>query len=205
MAHTPQTSPQRPSARQRLLRAADQLFYTRGINATGVDAVLTEADVARTTLYKHFGGKAGLISTYLQDRDARWRADLDTAIDAAGPDPIARILAVFDALALWVSDPQFRGCSFVNAAAELAVHEHPARQVAIGHKQTLRARITELVNDAELPDPDRITDQLMLLFEGAVTATAMHSVDDAVRTARTTARQLCRLGQHAKNDPGSAQ
>lgn len=185
----PGTDPSSP--RQRLLEAADRLFYTRGINATGVDAVIAEADVARMTLYKHFGGKAGLVATYLEERDARWRGDLEAAIAAAGDDPVARLLAIFDALALWVSDPRFRGCSFVNAAAEVTDHDHPARQVALRHKQTMRDRMTELAASADLVQPSRVVDQLMLLFEGAVTATAVHSVDDAVSAARATAEQLC--------------
>lgn len=183
----------RPSARQRLLGAADRLFYSRGINATGVDAVITEADVARMTLYKQFGGKAELVSAYLQDRDARWRVDLEDAIDAAGPDPVARLLAIFDALALWVSDPHFRGCSFVNAATEVPQDDHPARVVALAHKRALRTRVTELVEAAGFSQPERIIDHVMLLFEGAVTATAMHSVDDAVGVARATVQQLCEL------------
>lgn len=181
----------RPSARQRLLAAADRLFYTRGINTTGVDAVIADADVARMTLYNQFGGKAGLVATYLQERDTRWRDDLEIAIDAAGPDPVAQLLAVFDALALWVSDPGFRGCSFVNAATELTDEDHPARDVALAHKQALRERVTELVDAVASDQPDRLVDQIMLLFEGAVTATAMHSVEDAVSTARTAAEQLC--------------
>lgn len=184
---------ERPSARQRLLGAADRLFYSRGINATGVDAVIAEADVARMTLYKQFGGKAELVAAYLQDRDARWRVDLEEAIDAAGPDPVARLLAVFDALGLWVSDPHFRGCSFVNAATEVPQDDHPAREVALAHKRALRARITQLIEALGLEQPERVTDQVMLLFEGAVTATAMHSVEDAIGAARATAEQLCEL------------
>lgn len=179
-----------PGARRRLLAAADRLFYTHGINATGVDAVISKAAVARMTLYNQFGGKAGLVTTYLQERDARWRADLEQAIAAAGSDPTARLLAVFDALAAWVADPYFRGCSFVNAAAEVTDLDHPARQVALGHKQTLRHRVTELAKDAGYAQPARIADQVMLLFEGAVTAAAVGSVNNAVRTARTTAHRL---------------
>lgn len=181
----------RANARQRLLAAADRLFYTGGINSTGVDAVITEADVARMTLYKQFGGKAGLVTTYLEERDARWRADLEDAIAAAGADPVARLLAVFDALALWVSEPRFRGCSFVNAAVEVADDDHPARRVALRHKRALRARLRELAAAAEFTRPEEIVDQLMLLFEGAITTAAVHTVEDAVGTARATAEQLC--------------
>lgn len=194
MSATAQSANDRSGVRARLLAAADRLFYRQGINATGVDAVIAEADVARMTLYKQFGGKAGLVAAYLEERDARWRADLEAAIAAAGSDPVARLLAVFDALALWVSDPHFRGCSFANTAAEVAEDEHPARRVALAHKQALRERLSELAAATDLPHPEQVVDQLMLLLEGAVTATAVHSVENAVSAARATAEQLLARG-----------
>ena len=177
------------SARQRLLRAADRLFYAQGINATGVDSVVAEADVARMTLYKHFGGKDGLVAAYLEERDARWRRDLEEAI-AAAADALGQLLAVFDVLALWVADPQFRGCAFANAAAEIAAEGHPARRVALGHKQALRQRLGGLASAAGFEDPDRVVDQLMLLIEGAIVATALRSVDEPVASARNAAHQM---------------
>lgn len=180
----------RRGTRRRLLGAADRLFYTEGINATGVDAVVAEAGVARMSLYNHFGGKAGLVASYLEERDARWRADLEQAIEAAGSDPTARLLAVFDAVGQWVADRGFRGCGFANAVAELADPDHPARQVAARQRQVLRERLFQLAVAAGLAEPERLADQLMVLCEGCLTAAAVGSVDDAVETARATACQL---------------
>lgn len=184
-----------PQPRDRLLDAADRLFYERGINATGVDAVIAMADVARMTLYKQFGGKAGLVTAYLEARDARWRADLERAVAAAGDDPIARVLAVFDALEQWMLDTQFRGCSFANAAAELADIDHPARAVISGHKQALRRRLAALVRDTGAADPEGIADELLVVFEGALATAALDSIDHPTATAKAIAHQLVTRAQ----------
>ncbi|MFJ2706436.1 TetR/AcrR family transcriptional regulator [Streptomyces sp. NPDC087428] len=178
------------SARSRLLDAADQLFYAHGINATGVDAVIEAAQVARMTFYRHFGGKDALVAAYLQARDTRWRATMEECISAAGDDPDARLLAVFDALRLWHGDPRFRGCSFANAAAELTAPGHPARAVVTDHKQALRARVTTLARATGHPAPARLVNQLLLLFEGATTTQALGTVSNAVDEARAIAKDL---------------
>lgn len=183
------------SARTRLLDAADQLFYAQGINATGVDAVIGTAEVARMTFYRHFGGKDALVAAYLQARDARWRATVEESVAAAGEAPAARLLAVFDALRVWNADPRFRGCSFANAAAELTAPGHPGRLVVAAHKQALRERVAELAGATGHPAPGRLTDQLLLLFEGATTTQALGTVHEAVDVARALAEEL--VGQPA--------
>lgn len=180
----------RPAARRRLLDAADELFYTHGINATGVDSVIAAADVARMTFYRHFRGKDDLVAAYLEGRDLRWRATMEDAITAAGDDPRARLLAVFDALRIWHSDPRFRGCSFANAVAELSATEHPARAVVSSHKQALRDHLSESAHATSHHDPDLLVDQLMMLFEGATTTQALGTVSNAVDKAHTTAERL---------------
>lgn len=182
------------SARQRLLNAADELFYTHGINATGVDAVITAADVARMTFYRHFHGKDDLVTAYLEGRDVRWRATLEDAITNAGDDPRARLLAFFDALKTWHADPRFRGCSFANAAAELSAPDHPARAVVTAHKHAVRHRMTEIADNVPHTAPHLLVDQLMMLFEGATTTHALGTVTHAVDKARMTAAQLVYAG-----------
>lgn len=105
-------------------------------------------------------------------------------------DPDARLLAVFDALRTWHADPRFRGCSFANAAAELTTPDHPARAVVTAHKQALRVRITELAGATAHPAPDRLTDQLLLLIEGATTTQALGTVSNAVDEAQAMAKDL---------------
>lgn len=180
----------RPPARRRLLDAADRLFYTHGINATGVDTVIEAAGVARMSFYNNFRSKDALIAAYLEGRDIRWRTTLEQQITAAGDDPRDQLLAVFDALRIWHTDPRFRGCSFANATAELADHDHPARTVVTDHKTALRDRMTGLAHATGHPHPDQLVDQLLILFEGATTTQALGTVTNAVDTAHTTAHTL---------------
>lgn len=194
MDSPPDDDQQPHSARQRLLNAADELFYTHGINATGIDAVITAADVARMTFYRHFQGKDELVTAYLEGRDVRWRATLEDAITTAGDDSRARLLAFFDALKTWHADPRFRGCPFANAAAELAGHDHPARAVVTAHKQALHQRMTEIANTIPHTAPHLLVDQLMMLFEGATTTHALETVTHAAAKARMTAAQLVYAG-----------
>ncbi|MBX6768095.1 MAG: TetR/AcrR family transcriptional regulator, partial [Actinomadura rubrobrunea] len=150
-----------------MLQAADRLFYADGINATGVDGVIEAAGVARMTFYKHFKGKDGLILAYLNGREVRWQALLDRCVRDAGDDPRTRLLAVFDALKEWASSQsRYRGCSFVNAMAELADPDHPARTLVTSYKRALRDRIFELAQATGAADPELLTDQLLLLYEG---------------------------------------
>lgn len=178
------------SARRRLLDAADELFYTHGINATGVDAVISAADVARMTFYRHFGSKGDLVASYLEGRDIRWRATLEQAIARADHEPRAQLLAMFDALKVWHSDPRYRGCAFANAAAELSEPEHPARAVVTAHKHSLHDRLSELAHRTTHPEPGLLAEQLMMLVEGATTAQALGIVEDAADKARATAELL---------------
>lgn len=182
------------SARRRLLDAAEELFYTEGINTTGVNAVIAAADVARMTFYHHFHGKDELVAAYLEGRDIRWRTTMEHVLSDAGDDPRARLLAVFDALRIWHEDPRYRGCSFANAAAELSDAGHPARAVVRAHKDALRARMSDLARAAGRTDPDLLVDQLLMLFEGATTTQALGTVSGAVDKARATAEQLIYSG-----------
>ncbi|WP_018653160.1 TetR/AcrR family transcriptional regulator [Actinomadura flavalba] len=179
------------SPRRRILNAADDLFYTQGINATGVDRVIDTAGVARMTFYKHFGSKENLILAYLEGREVRWQARLDQCVKDAGDDPGARLLAVFDALRGWATSfSRFRGCSFVNAMAELADPDHPARTLVTSYKRDLRDTVRALAGATTAADPDLLTDQLLLVYEGAISTHSLGTVEDAVDRAHTTARHL---------------
>lgn len=182
------------AARQRLLDAADRLFYAHGINATGVDAVLAAAEVADMTFHRHFRGKDDLVAAYLEGRDIRWRTTLEETISRAGGDARSQLLAFFDALGTWHSDPRFRGCAFANAAAELAGPDHPARAVVDAHKRSIRQRMSEIADRTPHTAPNLLVDQLLMLFEGATTTHALDTVTHAVDKARMTAAALIYAG-----------
>src|SRR3984957_20403948 len=116
------------SPRERLLAACDELFYRDGVQSTGIDAVIEKAGVAKGSLYYIFGGKDELVAAYLRGRLEKWRQRVEAA--QAGPDDQdQKILSIFDAIGDYVSSPEFRGCPFHNAAAELPGGE--SQQLAI--------------------------------------------------------------------------
>lgn len=184
---SPQTQ---PSARERLLAAADELFYAHGINATGVDAVVERAGVALATLYNQFGGKDQLVAAYLDERDRRWRANWEDAI-AAATTPQGRLLAVFDALeAWWHHEGHYRGCAHVDAATEITDPDHPATAAPARHKAHLHQRLAELAADAGAAEPDQTAADLVILYEGAISALLFGLVADPLTRARRLAADL---------------
>src|SRR4030088_3485972 len=108
---------ERPSARNRLLAAADELFYSEGVHVVGVDRIVERAGVAKASLYNTFGSKEELVRAYLEKRHAGTTARLNAAVERQH-DPRARLLAVFAAQAEFFTQPDFRGCAFSAATAE---------------------------------------------------------------------------------------
>lgn len=172
----------------RILDAAERLFYQRGIQAVGIDAVVTEAGVATKTLYSCFGSKDGLVNAYLRRRDRRWMDWLGQAVAAAAPGP-DRVSAVFDALGRWFADPAFNGCAFINVAGELAASP-TARAVARDHKEALRALLREVAGGCRVGDPGNLADWLMLLVEGAIVTAHVDGDSQAALRARAAAAAL---------------
>ena len=167
-------------AGERLLRAASELFYRRGIRAVGVDLIAETAGTTKKTLYDRFGTKDELVALYLRGRARRWQAHLFAHLHDAGPEGP---LAVFDALAAWLRE-QDRGCAFVNAHAEVGGTGHPAEAVIRAEKDWMRRVLVALAGD------ERLGAALHLLYEGA---TVLHTAGgrvDAVATARDTAAGL---------------
>ncbi|MCX4819306.1 TetR family transcriptional regulator [Streptomyces sp. NBC_01142] len=135
-----------PGAR-RALEAASRLFYERGIHAVGVDLIAAEAGVTKKTLYDRFGSKEQLVVEYLAARDEGWRAFLAERLDTAGPSAAERVLAVFDASRDWADEHSTRGCSMVNAHAEISDPHHPAYAIITGQKAWMLGLFTDLVRE----------------------------------------------------------
>ena len=189
------TQGSRPPVRQRILDAADELFYAEGIASTGVDAVLERAGVAIGSLYSHFGGKDGLVLAYLQAREDRWREVWDAEVERHD-DQRERVLAVFDAQTRWLGTTRCdHGCAHASAIAQLGDGD-PARDAALGHKRAVRMRLRGLVqqvDDCALLSPAdlvELVDDLVLLHEGAMVALAVGHVADPVGRARRLAAAL---------------
>ncbi|MEU8303788.1 helix-turn-helix domain-containing protein [Actinomadura sp. NPDC048955] len=174
--------PLTPAAR-RVLQTASELFYERGIGSVGMELIAAEAGVTKKTVYDRFGSKDALILAYLRARDERWRAFTTGRIaEAAGARE--RVLATFDALGEWLATESGRGCSMVNACAELPDPSHPVHGVAAEQKAWVRALYADLVGDGALAD------QLLILHEGAVVAFSVAGVRGAAAAAHAAAEAI---------------
>jgi AcrR family transcriptional regulator len=164
-------------ARERLLDAAEELFYERGIAATGVDAVLKRAHVAPATLYAHFAGKDHLVAAYLHRRHERWRATWDEVLQRCGDDPDKRALSVFDALETFHRQQEpTRGCAFLAASVEVTDPKHPAHQWLAADTHLLDDRLHALAADTGAADPGALATELFLLYDGALAARTRRAI-----------------------------
>jgi AcrR family transcriptional regulator len=165
-------------------------FYRHGIRAVGVDAVVSEAGVAKATLYRHFRSKDDLVVAFLRRRDLRWREWLSDAVERLAPQATDRPLAVFDALGEWFASDDFRGCAFINAASEIADPGHPARAVVEDHKRLLGEYLAGLLRDAGATDPAADAGALLLLVEGAIVSALIEKDAGPAGRARTAAARI---------------
>jgi AcrR family transcriptional regulator len=178
----------RPSPRERLLEAADELFYADGVHSVGIDRVLERADVARASLYGTFGSKDELIRAYLDRRMDTMQARLRAAADAYD-DPRQRLLSVFDAQAVTFAQPGYRGCAFNRASAE-AQPDSAAYEVPRIYRHWLRGYLTDLSAAAGAAEPDVLARQIHLLYDGAMTARSLDADADVTASARAAAAAL---------------
>ena len=175
---------------ERLLQAAEDLFYRQGIVATGVDTLVESAGVSKPTLYAQFGSKEALLDAALDRRRARRLEGLERHLSGMEADPRARLLAVFDWLGAWHGDAAARGCAFLNAAAELPDPGHPARQTVSRYKSELRARMSELAAQSGVADPDDLAYELLMLVDGASSRVLVDGDLSAYGRARAAAERL---------------
>jgi AcrR family transcriptional regulator len=167
---------------ERILAAADRLFYAQGIRAVGVDTIAAKAGVSKRTLYHHYRSKDALIAAYLT---ARFR-------QVAPSDAPAReqILAYFERIEKMVADGSFRGCPYVNAVTEIGDRKHAATGIAIQFKEQRRQWYRALLERIAVKDPDTLATQLQLLAEGAIATALVRGDPAAARAARDAAEVL---------------
>ena len=180
--------PARP-ARQRILDTATALFYARGLRAVGVDTIIAESGVAKATFYKHFPAKDELIIAHLDIVDKVWSGQLHDAAQAAGPNPADQLIGLFDALESACRRDGYRGCGFINAAAEAAAGT-PVHDRTVAHKRAVLSWMTDLAREAGVRDPGRLARSLSLLLDGALASGALDADPEAAAVARSTAAQL---------------
>ncbi len=184
----------RPGARERIVRAAGDLFYAEGIHAVGVDRVTAAAGVAKATLYQQFRSKDELVAACLQRRAEHWRASVADPVLALPGSAARRVGAVFERLGEAFAAPGYRGCPFINAAAEYPGPDGPVAAAIAAHRAQVRGLFAELLAEllAGVPAARRaaLTDQLVLLYDGTMVGAQLDQGPRAARRARAAARQL---------------
>lgn len=167
---------------ERILAAADKLFYQQGIRAVGVDTIAERAGVSKRTLYNHFPSKDDLIAAYLSGR----------FYTAPASDKPAReqLLGAYDRLERMIADGSFRGCPYVNAVTEIGDPKHPAARMALQFKETRRLWYRELLERLGVRDPDALSSQLQILAEGVLSSALVRNDPAVARSARAAAEVL---------------
>jgi AcrR family transcriptional regulator len=178
----------RRPARQRLLDAANELFYDEGTQTVGIDRIIERAGVAKASLYNTFGSKEELVRAYLESRHARTTERLNAAVDAH-TDPIERVLAVFDAQKAMIAAPGFNGCAFISASAE-APPGGLIERAADDYRGDIRGLFTRLAQEAGAPDPAALAHRLHLIYDGAGISARMDRDPSAAVAARAAAAAL---------------
>src|SRR5262249_31599753 len=176
--------------RAHLLAVAQRMFCEMGFHAVSVDAIIEEADVARMTLYKNFGSKEDLIVATLKREDRMFRQWLASAVEAQSYRSGDRILGLFHALHDRFASEGYYGCAFIRASIEYPATGHPIHRVAREHKEMIRSYLRGLAAEIEGSDPIPLSEQLYLLFEGAITASQLHGEPWPAEYARQATERL---------------
>lgn len=180
----------RPNKRDELVRKALDVFYANGFHATGMDKLVAETGISKTSMYKHFRTKEDIILATLRLRDENFRNWLYRRVEELADSPKEQLLAIFDALEEWFSLPEFRGCMFIKASAEFQELDHPIHVQSAEHKRLLTEHFTKVAKAAGLRNCEDVTRQLMILKEGAIIMAVMgHSVNPA-KDAKAAAEAL---------------
>lgn len=172
----------RPPMADRILAAADRLFYRKGIRAVGVDAVAAEAGISKRSLYDTFPSKEALVAAYLRQRIR--------PLPPSDAPPAQQVLALFDQLHARFAAGDFRGCPFVNAVTELAEDCETARAIAADYKEQRRRHIAALLARAGAGEPEALSGHIALLLEGAITSMLIRNDPAGALQARDAAAIL---------------
>ena len=175
----------RPPARERLLAAADRLFYAEGVHTVGIDRIIEEAGVAKGSLFYNFSGKDDLVAAYLSGRDQR-RRDRIARHSEGLTDPVDRLRAVFTALEEAVNEPGYNGCAFSNASAEAAPDSVEAVALRT-YRGWFGDLLLSLATEAGYADPAGVADRLRLIYDGAVSGARLDKHRSAVAVAKDLA------------------
>ena len=161
----------RDTGRERVGRAAYELFSKDGVRAVGVDAIIAHAGTAKMTLYRNFPSKNDLIIDFLQRRERLWTREwLEAESRHRGETPRQQLLAIFDVFSEWFARPDFEGCSFLTTMIEVSDEEDPIRQAAVQHLANIRDYLRRLAAEAGIADADSFARKWHILMKGSIMA-----------------------------------
>ncbi len=180
----------RPTKRDELVQKALQTFYRNGFQATGMDMLVAESGISKTSMYKHFRTKEDLILAVLRLRDEQFRNWLYRRMEEKAGTPQQQLIAMFDALEEWFDEPGYKGCMFIKASSEYQDASHPIHKQSADHKRMLESHITNLAEQAGMENPGALARQLLILKEGAIVTAHMGHTDNPAKDAKAAAIQL---------------
>jgi AcrR family transcriptional regulator len=178
------------SKREQLIQASLELFSLTGYSAVGVNTISEKAGVTKKTLYHHFKSKEELILAVLRYYDERHRNSFMRSVEERAENPEDRLLVIFDILEEWFDSKNFSGCLFVRAMGEYSEEGTSIRSVCQESKILFQRYIQSLAEKAELQDADELSEQLMLLIEGAITMAQVNNSHLSAVRAKKAAKVL---------------
>ena len=188
--------------RERILSTAYALFTNYGLSAVGVDRVVAEAGVAKSTLYRHFPSKDHLVVAVLDRRDLIWTQGwLRPEVERLASTPAGRLLAIFDALDTWFHRHDFEGCLFINSLLEIHDQSSPVRSATIAGMTRVRGVALELAQGAGADDPEAVARELHMLITGSIIGAEQGDLDSAREAKEVAGLVLERGGIAASRDP----
>lgn len=186
--------------RDQLVTAAGDLFYSRGIHASGIDAVVERSGFSKPTLYKHFRSKHELVTAVVEMRATNRRAALEEMVAKTANDPRRALEAVLDYFVAWYSEDDYRGCALVNGAIEIPDPDNPGRHVIREHKLWMTGFLEDLVGSGGFVRPRQLAESLVLLEEGATVMAYVTEGREIGGQLRRAFRAL--LDAHESTPPG---
>ncbi|HEV7823736.1 MAG TPA: TetR/AcrR family transcriptional regulator [Mycobacteriales bacterium] len=182
----------RDTGRERIVRAAYELFSRDGVRGVGVDAVIARAGTAKMTLYRNFPSKDDLVLEFLERRERLWTREwLQAESRRRGTTPAEQLLAIFDVFGEWFADPGFEGCAFLTVMLEINDRDSPIRRASVAYLANIRSYIEELARELGVAETDAFARKWHLLMKGSIMA-AHEGDTDAAGRARELAVLLLR-------------
>jgi AcrR family transcriptional regulator len=182
-------APQRGSTRDRILDAATVLFYENGIRATSADRLIERVGITKVTFYRHFRTKDDLVVAYLERRAAWERGAVDQA-RASSTSAVEALHLMAQGIGGESCRPGFRGCPFINAAAEYPDPEHPVRVTVDAHRRWFHQAMADIAEQAQVPDLAVAADQLVMLRDGAMVSGYLSDPERVAATLETGYRAV---------------